>query len=521
MTTCADSLSHPSSSRKVSLPSQRIAGQSWATLPFIQSVCHQLDTLLAAANETTTANANANTSTKLKQTGLKQQREKAFEQFVALGLPSRKQEDWKTIPVHLLFRHPLVFSMAQDPQALLALTTEALSHHQWIEDDDEEAANTSSPKARLVFMDGLYQASLSSAIDEAGILVCSIQELPGKPSGQEKLEALLEQFHCQTPMDAMDALAQSLFTEGFVVLIPEKTTFEPLIEILYLTSQGSAQNLDNQPDTVPTLNTTVHRQWIVLGNQAQASISIQQINLHPAVSSGQQLQWVSRQVMLNADSQLTMTVLSRNHASEWQLQTTQNCLKANAVLNMTTMTTALTTTENTKVRHAIRNNLLEEGASVSINGLDILNGKGRVFHPTQTHHVSGNTQSDQLYKSILHGQTESEFNGTVFVAKGANGTRAEQMNRSLLLSDQAKVWTRPQLQILAHDVKCTHGATVGQLEADQLFYLSSRGLDRSVAEKLLIYGFAEDVLQVLKPEALRNALQTAIREALQPSVPGS
>lgn len=430
---------------------------------------------------------------------LNELRVKAFEDYKAMGFPNRRQESWKTIPIQKLFREAPVFSREDLSQEVLNDVALLLPS---VLTEKERAPG----KAQLVFIDGHYSATLSSPVDENGVLISALSPLLS--STPDRLKDILMRASGNSPVDAMDALTQVLFGEGLVISIPERTDFLPLIEIVYVATQASITTL---PETI---HTVAHRQVITLGDKATARVSLQFTNLNSsseAHSDVRQLELASRQVTLKPGASLNMSVLLNNNASAWQLQSTQSHLGHSSRFKALTVTT-----QGMVVRHAVDSMLMDKQAELSLNGLDILKGSSKAFHPTVTRHISGDTQSNQLYKGILSDSTESEFNGTVMVAKDANGTHAEQMNRSLLLSDMAKVWTRPQLQILAHDVKCTHGATVGQLEEDQLFYLASRGLDRDVAKGLLIYGFAEEVLNTVEYTSLRQYLEKTVNQALQP-----
>jgi Fe-S cluster assembly protein SufD len=129
-------------------------------------------------------------------------------------------------------------------------------------------------------------------------------------------------------------------------------------------------------------------------------------------------------------------------------------------------------------------------------------------------HRQPHCTSHQLYKGILDGKSRAVFNGKVFVRPNAQQTDAMQTNRNLLLSNEARVDTKPQLEIFADDVKCAHGATVGQLEEEELFYLASRGLDVDLARNLLTYGFAEEVIAKIKVESIKAELDEAVLNRL-------
>jgi Fe-S cluster assembly protein SufD len=122
--------------------------------------------------------------------------------------------------------------------------------------------------------------------------------------------------------------------------------------------------------------------------------------------------------------------------------------------------------------------------------------------------------SRQLYKGVLDGKSHAVFNGKVFVRHGAQQTDAQQTNKNLLLSEEARIDTKPQLEIFADDVKCTHGAAVGQLNEDELFYLESRGINPALARNMLTYGFAEEVIEKIKIESIRRELDQAVMSSL-------
>src|SRR6185503_10006307 len=145
-------------------------------------------------------------------------------------------------------------------------------------------------------------------------------------------------------------------------------------------------------------------------------------------------------------------------------------------------------------------------------GLYVTRGEQVADNHTAIYHDQPNCRSWEVYKGILDGRSRGVFNGKVFVKPEAQKTDAKQTNRNLLLSDHARVNTKPQLEIFADDVKCTHGATVGRLDETALFYLRSRGINKSVARKLLTYAFAADVLERLPHAELKEALEARVLE---------
>jgi Fe-S cluster assembly protein SufD len=156
--------------------------------------------------------------------------------------------------------------------------------------------------------------------------------------------------------------------------------------------------------------------------------------------------------------------------------------------------------------------VLSEGAEATINGLYIAGGSQHVDNHTVIDHAKPHGTSHELYKGILDGKASAVFNGRILVRKDAQKTDSKQTNKNLVLSDNAVINTKPELQILADDVRCTHGATIGQLDAEALFYLQSRGLGARQARALLTYAFAQDVVDRIKVKTLRDSLERVLFE---------
>jgi Fe-S cluster assembly protein SufD len=175
------------------------------------------------------------------------------------------------------------------------------------------------------------------------------------------------------------------------------------------------------------------------------------------------------------------------------------------------------------VRNNVHPVLNGEGGECLINGLFIGTGKQHLDNYMLVEHAKPHCESRQFYNGILDNQAHGVFHGRIIVAKDAQKTDAKQTNRNLLLSDDAQIDTKPQLEIYADDVKCTHGATIGQIEENALFYLRSRGIDERSARKLLLLAFANECLDRMKEDAVRSYLQGLINEhlfAIEHATPG-
>ena len=169
-------------------------------------------------------------------------------------------------------------------------------------------------------------------------------------------------------------------------------------------------------------------------------------------------------------------------------------------------------------RHDIELKFTAEGGEAFVDGLYMLNGSQHSDTHSIIDHTVPNCTSHQTYKGVMNDKSRAVFNGKVFVRENAHGTDAQQSNKNLLLSNEARVDTKPQLEIFNDDVKCSHGATVGQLEEEELFYLLTRGLPENLARNLLTYGFAEEIINKIEIESIKSDLDAAVLNRLNVSL---
>jgi Fe-S cluster assembly protein SufD len=165
------------------------------------------------------------------------------------------------------------------------------------------------------------------------------------------------------------------------------------------------------------------------------------------------------------------------------------------------------------VRNEVNAVLGAEGCECTLNGVYLAAGQQLIDNHTVIDHAKPHCASHELYKGILDGKARGVFNGKIYVRQDAQKTDAKQTNQTLLLSDDATINTKPQLEIYADDVKCTHGATVGQLDEEALFYLRARGIGRSQARDLLTFAFANDVIRRIQIDSLRDQLEQTLLAA--------
>ncbi len=159
-------------------------------------------------------------------------------------------------------------------------------------------------------------------------------------------------------------------------------------------------------------------------------------------------------------------------------------------------------------------NLVGQGSTGKMSGFFFTNGNQHLDHDTQQNHLAPNTTSDLLFKGALIGESRSVWQGMIYVAENASKTDGYQANRNLVLSEKARADSIPGLEILTDDVRCTHGATVGKLDPDQVFYLESRGIPRKEAEKLIVEGFFDPIMQRIPFEGVRKRFQNAIEQKM-------
>jgi Fe-S cluster assembly protein SufD len=405
---------------------------------------------------------------------------KALSRFDLLGFPMRKLEAWKYINLR-----PLLSSSFQPHTAAPPVSDTLLQPYLLGEESGTDVI-------RLIFVNGRYEAEASrvSSLPD-GVVVSSLKA--AVDSHPEQLQSLLAQGLDQEP-DAFVALNTALFEDGVFIHVPDNTAVAALIQVLYVTT-ANAEPRAAYP-----------RNLISVGRNAQVHCVIEHVGVGEHLYFNNSVQELS----LAEGAKAECTLILNEAPQGWHLTASRSTLAENARLTFSTVTLSGQT-----ARHSFSTLLKGENAEVNLNGLDVLTGTTEIYHQTLTEHWVPNCFSNQFYKGILDDAGKSEFNGMIFVAPGANGTQSQQLSKNLLLSDDAKVWTRPQLQINADDVKCAHGATVGQLEEDQLFYLASRGLSRELAQSLLTYGFAEEIIQRIASPLVRQSLDRRVLNNLR------
>jgi Fe-S cluster assembly protein SufD len=215
------------------------------------------------------------------------------------------------------------------------------------------------------------------------------------------------------------------------------------------------------------------------------------------------------QIVVGDNSSITHYRVQKESPDAFHVGTTEVTLKRGSFYNSTNINLG-----GAISRHDIDLKFTEEGSEAFVDGLYMLNGSQHADTHSIIDHLVPNCTSHQSYKGVLNDKSRAVFNGKVFVRENAHGTDAQQSNKNLLLSNDARVDTKPQLEIFNDDVKCSHGATVGQLEEEELFYLLTRGLPENLARNLLTYGFAEEIINKIGIESIKKELDGAVLNRL-------
>jgi len=388
-------------------------------------------------------------------------RDAAFARFSALGFPTRHDEEWRFTSVAPIARTNWVAAapaMAAAPQFAEGI--------------------------RLAFVNGRFSPELSRVADlPKGVHVGRIaDDLAGAEPHLARYAAFDQQVFV--------ALNSAFLEDGALVRIARGAVVEQPIHLVFLSVPGPQAAV-------------VHPRTLVLaGANSQSTI------VESYVGSSDEpwftnavTEIVSGEAAVVDHYKVQLEGRGACHVATLQAQVGRS---GNFSSHSISMGGALVRND--------ANAVLSEGSHATLNGLYIVNGTQHVDNHTSIDHAKPHATSHELYKGILDEKSTAVFNGKIFVRKDAQKTDSKQTNKNLVLSDDAVINTKPELQILADDVRCTHGATIGQLDAESMFYLQSRGIGRRQARSLLIYAFAQDIVDRIKVETLRKHLESALFE---------
>ncbi len=408
-------------------------------------------------------------------------RERAGESFEALDFPTTRVEEWKYTNVAPILKVPFrqLFDLGEH-----GLTTESIEPFTFAE----------SRHSRLVFVNGLFSSQLSNLTGLPGeIVVSNLTEVPTEFAKvvSDHLGVYAD-YHDQ----AFTALNTAVIGDGAFIYIPKGKAVETPIHLLFISTASE-----------PTVSHP--RVLIVAGEGSIATVT------ESYFSIGEDVYFTNAVTEVVAAQNATLTHYRLQEESEQAFHIATTQVHQERGSNYTSYAISL---GGEIARHSLNVALTDEHIETTIDGLYVVTGKQHVDNHTTIDHQKPHCTSHQLYKGILDDRSRAVFNGIVFVREGAVLTDAHQLNKNLLLSSEATANTKPQLEIFADDVKCAHGATVGQLEDEELFYLATRGIPKDRARALLTYGFAEDVISKIKLKSIREQLDRMVLDKLHQSL---
>ncbi len=408
---------------------------------------------------------------------LRAMRRHGISRFVETGFPTTRDEDW-------------LYSNVKPIEGRLFRPARAVP----TPDSSTLAGNLIDivPGPKLVFVNGHRDKTLSSieGLPE-GVTVGSLRV--AMEENGDRVRDALERMERDRPHAFVD-LNTAFFADGALIHLGKNVVVDQPIQIDFIMTSWQDGLVENP------------RVLVVAEPGSNATILVR----YDAQGPGDRLTNTVEQFALGANSRIQFVRLQREGSQAFHFGYTDVKQDADSTFQATSVTLG-----GAICRQEVRADLNGPGAECTLNGLSVLGGKEHVDNHTVIDHHVPHCTSGELYKNILGGHARGAFTGRIVVHPDAQKTDSVQANHNLLLSHDALAETRPQLEIYADDVKCAHGATIGQLDDDQMFYLRSRGLGPMAARNLLIHGFASEVIDRVTNEHIREALEQVLASRLQ------
>lgn len=396
-------------------------------------------------------------------------RKEAFARFAEKGFPTTREEEWKYTSVAALEKISFATAPPAEPGEIAPFGFPGADCHQ------------------LVFINGRFAPALSRLLPlPAGVRIASLADV--LEQYPERLEARLTRAS-GTENRPFAALNAAFVTDGGCIELAPGAVVEAPIHLLFLTASGGRAVM------------THPRSLIVAGEGSRAMI----VEHYAALDDGTYFTNAVTEVALGRNAQIEHLKLQEESFKAFHIAVIEAHQDAGSRYASHSVSLGALL-----ARNDINTALDGEDANCELNGLYLADDRQHVDHHTRIDHTQPRGTSRELYKGILAGRARGVFSGKVMVHEGAQKTDARQTSRNLLLSRDAEVDTKPQLEIYADDVKCSHGATVGQLDEDMIFYLRSRGIDEAAAKGLLTHAFAAEVLNRISSEPIRHVLEARL-----------
>jgi len=422
---------------------------------------------------------------------LKDLRERAFRYFTENGFPVVQSEEWKYTNIAPMAKENFLLAELSE-----MATDDIKAENLEIEIDAAPVQSKTSAfifdesKASvLIFNNGIFDKSASKLDDLQDAAVLSFSEAAADERYAEVFKTKFGSL-VDSEKNGFTALNTAFTSEGVFIRLPKNVKIDAPVQLLFLTDEGKV---------------SFPRVLVVAESFAEATI----IETYNRAAETKYLTNAVVEISVADEAKIKHFRVQRESHAAFHVSTTAAEVGRGSVYDTTAINLGARLS-----RHDVALKFNAEGGEAFVDGLYFLGeAQHHDTHSIISHNVP-NCTSHQTYKGVLNDQSRGVFNGKVFVAVGASGTDGYQSNKNLLLSNEARVDTKPQLEIFNDDVKCSHGATVGQLEEEELFYLLSRGLNETLARNLLTYGFAEEIVNKIEIESIKKQLDEAVLNRL-------
>ena len=403
-------------------------------------------------------------------------RSSAIKNFEEKGFPNKKEEAWKYTSLNALQK--VDFSIF--PKAENTLEYKDVKKYFLHEVDTY----------KIVFIDGVYSSYLSETTHD-GVDVCLMSAALTKPQYKQIIEVYFNKIASKD--ESLTSLNTAFSKEGAYIYIPKSKAPKKPIQIVHLAT-GNEASLMLQP-----------RSLVI----AEENAEVQIIERHQSLTKNEVFTNAVTEIFAGKNARIDYYKVQSDAQTASLIDNTYIDQKSDSNVRVHTFSFGGKLTRNNL-------NFYQDGEHIdsTMKGVTILGEKQHVDHHTLVHHQQPNCESHQDYKGIYGEKSTGVFNGKIIVDKIAQKTNAFQQNNNILISDKATINTKPQLEIFADDVRCSHGCTIGQLDEDALFYLQSRGIPKKEATALLMYAFANNVLESVKLPELKARINKIIANKL-------